>query len=55
MNWQVWQNLHWAEMTGPLIFVVILFILAVALKVMRMNQDPLYRDEILYRKDKNKR
>ena len=50
-----WQNLPWADMIGPLLGVAALFLLAVGIKVFLMYQDPIYRDRILFPKDKRKK
>jgi hypothetical protein len=50
-----WQNLPWPDMIGPLLALVGLFLLAVIIKVLLMYQDPIYRDRILYPKDKGKK
>ena len=52
---QPWQNLPWSDMIGPLIGLAVLFLLAVVIKVLLMYQDPIYRDRILYPKEKGKK
>lgn len=42
-------------MIGPLIGLAVLFLLAVVIKVLLMYQDPIYRDRILYPKEKGKK
>jgi hypothetical protein len=51
----VWQYLPWRDMLWPILGIVLLFFLAVVIKVALMYQDPAYRDRILYRKDKGKK
>ena len=52
---QTWQYLPWNDMLWPIVCIVLLFLLAVVIKVTLMYQDPVYRDRILYRKDKGKK
>jgi len=42
-------------MIPPLLLLAGLFIIAVAIKVLLMFQDPIYRDRILFPKDKRKK
>jgi hypothetical protein len=51
----VWQYLPWGDMILPLLGLAGLFLLAVTIKVFIMFQDPIYRDRILFPKDKGKK
>ena len=50
----VWQNLPWGDMLPGLLTLAGLFLLLVIIKVVLMYQDPIYRDRILFPKDKRK-
>ena len=51
----VWQNLPWADMVPGLILLAGLFLLLAIIKLVLMYQDPIYRDRILFPRDKGKK